>query len=270
MKFVFTKPPPDVKPMLTDFRQSVEQSLDLPLTLNLYESQFYSKDGALDFSSTRYVTFGGHMGSLQLYLTSFLSTLQVRAFNSSARIMCSIWRTPSYFWMPSAINVCAVSTTNSAWAIWRYLAIFKSLQTSFVAHFKITWGYFFILGEIAAMRAQRNFIRDKQPWDLAVGHRMSNRRHGAYCCVDNVLLIYQVISRVWSIVSYSFLMYRLSSCSRYEAKMKKVNPGIHLAERTATIGAQRRISAQSQHSASAVNMGRDVHYDGQSLARSVL
>ena len=38
--------------MLSEFRQSVEQSLDLPLTLNLYESQFYSKDGALDFSST--------------------------------------------------------------------------------------------------------------------------------------------------------------------------------------------------------------------------
>jgi hypothetical protein len=54
MKFVFTKPPPDVKPILADFRQSVEQSLELPLTLNLYESQFYSRDGALDFSSTRY------------------------------------------------------------------------------------------------------------------------------------------------------------------------------------------------------------------------
>ena len=53
MKFVFNKPPPDVKPMLLDFRQSVEQSLNLPLTLNLYESQFYSRDGALNFSSTR-------------------------------------------------------------------------------------------------------------------------------------------------------------------------------------------------------------------------
>jgi hypothetical protein len=57
MKFVFTKPPPDVKPILADFRQSVEQSLELPLTLNLYESQFYSRDGALDFSSTRYALY---------------------------------------------------------------------------------------------------------------------------------------------------------------------------------------------------------------------
>lgn len=53
MKFVFTKPPPDIKPMLAEFRSSVEESLDLPLTLNLYESQFHARDdGALDFSST--------------------------------------------------------------------------------------------------------------------------------------------------------------------------------------------------------------------------
>ena len=48
MKFVFSKPPPDIKPLLVEFRESIEQSLDLPLTLNLYESQFYSRDGALD------------------------------------------------------------------------------------------------------------------------------------------------------------------------------------------------------------------------------
>ena len=58
MKFVFTKPPPDIRPMLAEFWASVEQSLDLPLTLNLYESQFYSRDdGALDFTSTRYSVF---------------------------------------------------------------------------------------------------------------------------------------------------------------------------------------------------------------------
>ena len=43
--------------MLEDFRVSVEQSLELPLTLNLYESQFHSRDGALDFSSTRYSVY---------------------------------------------------------------------------------------------------------------------------------------------------------------------------------------------------------------------
>ena len=55
MKFVFLKPPPEIRPILSEFRDSVEKVLDLPLTLNLYESQFYSRDdGALDFSSSRY------------------------------------------------------------------------------------------------------------------------------------------------------------------------------------------------------------------------
>jgi len=57
MKFVFMKPPPEIRPTLAEFRQSVEEVLDLPLTLNLYESQFYSRDdSALDFSSTRYAS----------------------------------------------------------------------------------------------------------------------------------------------------------------------------------------------------------------------
>ncbi|XP_068081067.1 cadherin-87A [Anabrus simplex] len=53
LKFVFSKPPADVRRALPDFRQEVERALLLPVSLNVYDTQFYAKeDGSLDFSST--------------------------------------------------------------------------------------------------------------------------------------------------------------------------------------------------------------------------
>lgn len=53
LKFVFGKPPGEVRKALPEFRAAVEKALVLPVTLNVYDAQFYSKeDGSLDFSST--------------------------------------------------------------------------------------------------------------------------------------------------------------------------------------------------------------------------
>lgn len=55
LKFVFSKPPTDVRRILNDFQREVEKALLLPVTLNIYDTQFYAKeDGSLDFSSTRF------------------------------------------------------------------------------------------------------------------------------------------------------------------------------------------------------------------------
>jgi len=54
LKFVFTRPPNVVGHYITKFKEEVEKSLGIPqVSLNLYDTQFYSKnDGSLDFSST--------------------------------------------------------------------------------------------------------------------------------------------------------------------------------------------------------------------------
>ncbi|XP_071439918.1 cadherin-87A [Hetaerina americana] len=54
LKFVFSKPPTEVRQSLTKFQQAVEQALLLPsVSLNVYDAQFHSKgDGSLDFGST--------------------------------------------------------------------------------------------------------------------------------------------------------------------------------------------------------------------------
>jgi len=53
LKFVFSKPPVEVRKTLEDFERAVQQALSLPITINVYDTQFYSKeDNSLDFSST--------------------------------------------------------------------------------------------------------------------------------------------------------------------------------------------------------------------------
>ncbi|GLG95415.1 Cadherin-87A, partial [Gryllus bimaculatus] len=53
LKFVFSKPPTDVQRDISDFQREVEKALLLPVSLNIYDTQFYAKeDGSLDFSST--------------------------------------------------------------------------------------------------------------------------------------------------------------------------------------------------------------------------
>ncbi|XP_057327404.1 cadherin-23 isoform X2 [Microplitis mediator] len=53
LKFVFSKPPAEVRKTLEDFEKAVQQALSLPITVNVYDTQFYSKDdNSLDFSST--------------------------------------------------------------------------------------------------------------------------------------------------------------------------------------------------------------------------
>ncbi|PNF39070.1 hypothetical protein B7P43_G04343 [Cryptotermes secundus] len=53
LKFVFSKPPTDVRRVLNEFQREVERALLLPVSLNIYDTQFYAKeDGSLDFSST--------------------------------------------------------------------------------------------------------------------------------------------------------------------------------------------------------------------------
>ncbi|XP_063220299.1 cadherin EGF LAG seven-pass G-type receptor 3 isoform X2 [Bacillus rossius redtenbacheri] len=53
LKFVFGKPPSDVRRLLPDFQREVEKALLLPVSVNIYDTQFYAKeDGSLDFSST--------------------------------------------------------------------------------------------------------------------------------------------------------------------------------------------------------------------------
>lgn len=53
LKFVFSKPPAEVRKKLENFEKAVQQALSLPISVNVYDTQFYSKDdNSLDFSST--------------------------------------------------------------------------------------------------------------------------------------------------------------------------------------------------------------------------
>jgi hypothetical protein len=53
LKFVFSKPPVEVRRKLEDFEKAVQQALLLPISVNVYDTQFYAKeDNSLDFSST--------------------------------------------------------------------------------------------------------------------------------------------------------------------------------------------------------------------------
>ncbi|KAG7208603.1 hypothetical protein KM043_014812 [Ampulex compressa] len=53
LKFVFSRPPVEVRKTLEDFERAVQQALSLPISVNVYDTQFYSKeDNSLDFSST--------------------------------------------------------------------------------------------------------------------------------------------------------------------------------------------------------------------------
>lgn len=53
LKFVFSKPPAEVRKNLENFEKAVQQALALPISVNVYDTQFYSKDdNSLDFSST--------------------------------------------------------------------------------------------------------------------------------------------------------------------------------------------------------------------------
>lgn len=53
LKFVFSKPPVEVRQILEDFEIALQQALSLPISVNVYDTQFYSKDdNSLDFSST--------------------------------------------------------------------------------------------------------------------------------------------------------------------------------------------------------------------------
>ena len=56
MKFVFDEDPVKVSARLGQFKAEVEATigLALPLTLNIYDTEFYSQvDGSLDFGRTR-------------------------------------------------------------------------------------------------------------------------------------------------------------------------------------------------------------------------
>lgn len=53
LKFVFSRPPVEVRKTLEDFERAVQHALSLPISVNVYDTQFYSKeDNSLDFSST--------------------------------------------------------------------------------------------------------------------------------------------------------------------------------------------------------------------------
>ncbi|XP_066594844.1 cadherin-87A [Prorops nasuta] len=53
LKFVFSKPPVEVRKTLENFEKAVQSALSLPISVNVYDTQFYSKDdNSLDFSST--------------------------------------------------------------------------------------------------------------------------------------------------------------------------------------------------------------------------
>lgn len=58
LKFVFGRPPAEIRQNLLQFRKDMEKAIALPATLNVYDTQFHSKqDGSLDFSSTRYYLY---------------------------------------------------------------------------------------------------------------------------------------------------------------------------------------------------------------------
>ncbi|KAI9558883.1 hypothetical protein GHT06_015672 [Daphnia sinensis] len=194
MKFVFTKPPPDVKPILADFRQSVEQSLELPLTLNLYESQFYSRDGALDFSSTS-----------------------------------------SCFQLVGKDHVFDLKDTELLLNAERNQRLRSVYDKFSVANL-----------ERCVPRGTLYEINNLEIWLLVIG-----------CLIGAMALIAA-----------------LTTCclfTRYESRMKKLNPGIQVAERSGT--GTRRSSSIVQPHASLLNLSPDsqIYYDGHSsLARSVL
>lgn len=53
LKFVFDKRPDEVRNAIPKFKKDLETALVKPLTLNIYDTQFYSRsDGSLDFEST--------------------------------------------------------------------------------------------------------------------------------------------------------------------------------------------------------------------------
>lgn len=53
LKFVFSKPPVEVRKTIEEFETAVQKALSLPITINVYDTQFYAKeDNSLDFSST--------------------------------------------------------------------------------------------------------------------------------------------------------------------------------------------------------------------------
>ncbi|XP_058795727.1 cadherin EGF LAG seven-pass G-type receptor 3 [Phymastichus coffea] len=53
LKFVFSKPPVEVRKKLEEFENAVAKALLLPISVNVYDTQFYAKDdNSLDFSST--------------------------------------------------------------------------------------------------------------------------------------------------------------------------------------------------------------------------
>lgn len=53
LKFVFSKPPIEVRKKLEEFEVAVAKALLLPVSVNVYDTQFYAKDdNSLDFSST--------------------------------------------------------------------------------------------------------------------------------------------------------------------------------------------------------------------------
>ena len=53
LKFVFGKPPADVRRTLDSFSREVAEALLLPVSVNVYDAQFHAKaDGSLDYSAT--------------------------------------------------------------------------------------------------------------------------------------------------------------------------------------------------------------------------
>ena len=53
MKFVFDKNPVNVAKQMRQFKSEIESAFAQPLTLNVYDNEFYSKvDGSLDFGRT--------------------------------------------------------------------------------------------------------------------------------------------------------------------------------------------------------------------------
>lgn len=64
MKFIFGLPPNEIRANLEKFKKDVEEALDVPVSLNVYDTQFFAKsDGSLDFSSTSscFQLVGAHM-----------------------------------------------------------------------------------------------------------------------------------------------------------------------------------------------------------------
>lgn len=55
LKFIFSKPPAEVRKTLSEFESAVQESLNNPnVAVHIYDTQFYAKnDNSLDFSSTR-------------------------------------------------------------------------------------------------------------------------------------------------------------------------------------------------------------------------